>query len=263
MTAAVPPRVRIDRIRCEPGGHVAHVTIDHARKANALDSALLEELAGAFEGLAGEPDIRAAVLAGAGERSFIAGANIAEMQGLDAESARAFILRVHRVCRAIRDLPVPVVARIQGVVFGAGVEIAAACDFRIAADVATFGMPEVRIGIPSVVEAALLPQLVGWGRTRWLLLTGETIDAATALQWGLVEFVVPAAALDAAVARSVHAIAVSGPHAIRNQKRLIRTWERLPLDQAIDAGVDAFAHAWSTDEPQRMMADVLAALRRR
>jgi enoyl-CoA hydratase/carnithine racemase len=263
MSAAVPQRVRIERIPCETRGDIAHLTIDHAGKANALDSELLEELACAFEDLAGEPDIRAAVLAGAGERSFIAGANIAEMQGLDAASARAFILRVHRVCRAIRDLPVPVVARIQGVAFGAGVEIAAACDFRIAADLATFGMPEVRIGIPSVVEAALLPQLVGWGRTRWLLLTGETIDAATALQWGLVEFVVPVAALDEAVARSVHAITVSGPQAIRNQKRLIHDWERLPLDQAIAAGVDAFADAWSTDEPRRMMAEALAALRRR
>jgi len=99
----------------------------------------------------------------------------------------------------LRELPVPVIARVNGYALGAGLEVAAACDLRIASSNAVFGMPEVKVGIPSVVEAALLPGLIGWGRTRELLLFGENIDAATALAWGLVEQVVSQSELDAAV----------------------------------------------------------------
>ena len=139
---------------------------------------------------------------------------------------------------------------IHGWTLGAGLEVAAACDFRIAANTARFGMPEVRVGVPSVVEAALLPGLIGWGRTRRLLLTGETIDAATALTWGLVEEVVPAKGLDAAVEKALLGILASGPRAIRLQKALIADWETLPLDAAIQRGIDSFASAWETDEPR-------------
>src|SRR6185437_11306337 len=103
---------------------------------------------------------------------------------------------VHRCCDGFRRLPAPVIACIDGYALGAGLELAAACDLRVASDRAQFGMPEVRVGIPSVVEAALLPLLVGHGRARRLLLTGETIDAATALAWGLVDAVAPPERLD-------------------------------------------------------------------
>jgi enoyl-CoA hydratase/carnithine racemase len=124
-------------------------------------------------------------------------------------------------------------------------------------------MPEVRIGIPSVVEAALLPQLIGWGRTRELLLTGETIDAAIAERWGLVEQVVAPKALDDAVERRVAAVLACGPAAISAQKALIQAWENLPMQQAIQRGIDSFAAAWDTDEPARMMGGFLDAMRRR
>ena len=114
--------------------------------------------------------------------------------------ARRFITLVHRCCAAFRHLPAPVIARIDGYALGAGLELAASCDLRVASENSVFGMPEVAIGIPSVVEAALLPRLVGAGRARRLLLTGETIDAAQALAWGLVDAVAPADRLDDAVA---------------------------------------------------------------
>jgi enoyl-CoA hydratase len=158
----------------------------------------------------------------------------------------------------LRRLPVPVIARIQGYVFGAGVEVAAACDMRVAAAGSQFGMPEVRLGIPSVVEAALLPQLIGWGRTRQLLLTGDTIDAATALTWGLVEQVVPAEQLDQAVEGLAASILASGPRAVRLQKALISEWENLPLRDAIRRGIDSFAASWDSDEPRQMMQAFLA-----
>jgi enoyl-CoA hydratase len=119
---------------------------------------------------------------------------------------------------------------------------------RIAADNAFFGMPEVKVGIPSVVEAALLPRLIGWGRTSRMLLTAENIDAAKAEAWGLVEEVVPAAKLDEAVERCVSAIVEATPLSVRAQKRLMRRWERLSLDEAVQAGIDALAQSVTDGE---------------
>jgi enoyl-CoA hydratase/carnithine racemase len=200
------------------------------------------------------------IVTGAGDRAFAGGVDIRAMAALDGpEAARAFITRVHGVCAAVRAIPVPVIARVRGYCFGGALELAAACDLRIAAADARFGMPEVRLGIPSVVEAAILPMLIGWGRARRLLLTGETIDAAKAQAWGLVEEVAAAEALDAAVEACLADILACGAGAIRKQKALIQAWERLPLADAVAAGVDTFADAYRTDEPGEMMAEFLAA----
>jgi enoyl-CoA hydratase/carnithine racemase len=247
----------------QDGRGVALVTIENAPKLNTLNSAVMTALITVMERLAGDPALRAVVLRGAGTRAFIGGADIGEMAGLDAASARTFITQVHRCCDVFRRLPVPAIAYIHGWVLGAGLEVAAACDMRFASSDARFGMPEVRVGVPSVVEAALLPGLIGWGRTRRLLLTGETIGAATALSWGLVEEVVPAAQLDAAVERALAGIIASGPRAIRLQKALIGEWEGLPVDAAIQRGIDCFASAWETDEPRGLMQRFLDHQRQR
>jgi len=253
--------VRIDELL---HGVVARVTIDNARHLNALNSALMDEFVDALSRLAGDQTLRAAVLTGAGAKSFIVGADITEMAALaDAVSAKAFIARLHLCCDAIRTFPVPVIARIQGYCFGAGLEIAAACDLRIASETALFGMPEVKLGIPSVIEAALLPTLVGWGRAREIMLLGEKFSAANALGWGLVERVVPGPTLDAAVDACIGSLLTSRPRAVRLQKRLIRQWEELPLSAAIAAGIDAFAAAYESDEPGAAMTKFLAARRSR
>jgi enoyl-CoA hydratase len=176
------------------------------------------------------------------------------MAHLDVTSARAFITRVHRCCEVLRDLPVPVIARIDGYTLGAGLELAAACDLRVATDNAQFGMPEVRLGMPSVVEAVLLPTLVGWGHARELLLLGEIITAQEAARWGLIERVVPADGLDRAVERWIQAVLLAEPRAVRLQKSLIRRWETLPLDAAIQAGIDSFVTAFASDAPNRAIA---------
>jgi enoyl-CoA hydratase len=237
---------------------VARVTVCNAAKLNVVGSALIRELTEAFVALSADPQLRAVVLAGEGSRAFIGGADIREMAGLDPENGRAFITRLHRACAAIRACPVPVVARMQGYTLGAGLEIAAACDLRMAGAGGKFGMPEVRIGIPSVIEAALLPLLIGWGRTRRLLLTGETIDAAQALTWGLVEEVVPDDALDAAVECVLADILACGPNAVRLQKRLIGEWEELFPHAAIERGIDCFTEAWRSEEPAERMRAFLS-----
>ena len=223
-------------------GGVARVFLDRPGKANALDSALLERLAGTLEGLRADESLRAVVLGGRGN-SFCGGADVGELERLDGAGAREFILRVHRACAAARRLPVPVVARLHGAVIGAGLELAAACDLRIAAHGTRFAMPEVRLGIPSVVEAALLPRLVGSGRAAWLVLTGEAIDAERACQWGLVEAACAADALDAAIERTVASLVAGDREALRAQKELLQLWEETPLAGAVAASVERFAAA--------------------
>ncbi len=269
MTPSTHPHIAVRIDQRNAGTRVAYLTIGNEPKLNTLNSALMEEFLTALQELTHDESLRAVVLTGAGTKAFIGGADIHEMAQLDATSGRAFITLLHRCCDALRELPVPVIARINGYALGAGLEIAAACDLRIAADTARFGMPEVKLGIPSVIEAALLPSLIGWGRTRHLLLLGETITAGEAFQWGLIEMVVPlskfysSAALDEAVEVWVSSILQAGPRAIRLQKKLIRRWEDLPLTDAVRAGVDAFAAAWETDEPRRMMQEFLADRARR
>jgi enoyl-CoA hydratase/carnithine racemase len=242
-------------------GCVARITVDHQARLNILNSELIRQLTEAVNGLAGNERLRVLILTGAGDRAFIGGADINQMASLDSSSARDFISHLHTACAALRELPVPVIARISGYCLGAGLEIAASCDLRVATDHSTFGMPEVKVGIPSVIEAALLPRLIGWGKTAELIYTGESIPASEAHASGLVERVVPRDQLDQAVERWTHAILEAGPRAVRLQKALTRDWERMPLDQAIERGIESFAAAYETDEPRRMMREFLGRRR--
>ncbi|MEZ5659956.1 MAG: enoyl-CoA hydratase-related protein [Burkholderiaceae bacterium] len=234
-------------------GEVAWVRIERPQRANALSSALMTRFVECVEASGAREQMRAIIVTGH-DKIFVGGADIHEMSGLQPASARAFITRVHRCCDCLRAAPVPVIGRINGLTLGAGLEMMAACDLRVIADDARLGMPEVKLGIPSVVEAALLPGLIGWGRTRELLLLGDLIGADQALAMGLVEQAVPGEALDGVVAQWVHTLLANGPQAVRDQKALIRRWERLPLAEAVAAGIDAFARSWEGPEPARMMA---------
>jgi len=217
---------------------VRHVFLDRPQKANALDSAGLENLKTGFERLRDDPDLRVVVLAGKG-KTFCGGADIAELKKLDASSGARFVERIHEVCAAIRALPVPVIAQLHGAVIGAGLEIAAACDLRVAAEGTKFAMPEVKLGIPSVVEAALLPRLMGSGRAAWLVLTGEAIDARRALEWGLVEQVYRD--LEAGVATLVKNLLAADRQALRMQKQLLQLWDEASLATSVAASIERFA----------------------
>lgn len=241
------------RLEVREAGHVVHVTVNNPERRNVLGIAGKKALTGVFTKLARDRALRVAVLTGAGDRSFIAGADLAEMKDLAPRGAKEEHTWTHRACEAIRDLPVPVIARINGYCFGAGMELAASCDMRIGVTSAKFGMPEVRFGIPSGMEACLLPQLVGWGKTRELVYTGDHIDAAEALRCGFLEKLVEPAALDTGVERWVSSILAAGPLAIRLQKKLVRDWERMTIAQAVQTGIRACVAARRTDEPKRLM----------
>ena len=244
-------------------GHIiATITIRNPRKLNIASKSILESLVSACKALSSNEALRAVVLTGGPtaegkQPSFIGGADITEMhQRSSSESGKTFISRVHAACAALRNLPVPVIARIHGFTLGAGLEIAASCDPRIATKGSVFGMPEVKIGIPSVVEAAYLPGLIGMGRTRRLLYLAENISADEAERWGFVERVVAdETELDAAVKDWVGRVAEMGPQAIRTQKRLMQKWENVGVDEGVAAGVEAFGEAYEDGgvEPRELM----------
>jgi enoyl-CoA hydratase/carnithine racemase len=250
-------------VRMRRDGAAVTVSINNPARLNCLGSGQINAFIEAVAKLADDPELRVLIVTGEGDRAFMGGADLRELGELDAPRARDFLTLIHRMCKTLRDLPVPVIARVNGVCLGAGLEVMAACDLHIAADHAVFGMPEVRIGLPSVVEAALLPGLIGWGRTKLLLYTGDSIDARSALAWGLVEKVVPAAELDAAVAAWAASIVASGPKAIRLQKELLREWEAMPVGDAIEAGIRCMVRAYQSDEPARMVGEAIRRLKAR
>jgi len=240
-------------IETRAGGLVARVTIDNPKKLNIFSPETLKGFHQAIKKLESNPQIRAVVITGAGEKAFIGGAELETLGSLEPASARAFITLIHDACAAVRDCPVPVIARVNGWCLGAGLELAACCDLRIAASTAAFGMPEVRLGIPSVVEAAMLPRLVGAGRARWLVMTGETIGAAEAMVWGLVEKIFSYEELDIQINKTLDAILAGDPAAMRAQKRLCKLWEEAPLAESVRLSIDEFAKSYESGEPRRLI----------
>jgi enoyl-CoA hydratase/carnithine racemase len=242
-------------VRVERSGGVVRCTLDRP-PLNLLEPGVIAALREAVGALGTDPTVRLLVLTGAG-RAFSAGMDVRVLRDLDAVSATPVISALHDAIDAVHRAPFPVVAAINGHALGAGFELALACDLRVAAAEATFGLPEVRVGVPSVIQAALLPPLVGPGRAAELLLTGATIGAEQALAWGLVNRVVPRAGLDAAVAATTEALMACAPGALRLQKQLIVRWRESGLREAVRAGIPAFAAAYATGEPREGAAAFL------
>ena len=198
------------------------------------------------------------VLRGSGDDAFIGGADIGEMARLNPTTATSFITQQAGLCDAVAAMPVPVIARIAGWCLRGGLEVALACDLRICDAGAMFGMPEVRIGIPSVIHAALLSRLIGQARASEMLLCCDNFGAAQAEARGLAHELCPSGELDAHVQQRAAALAALPPQALRQQKRLLRHWQTVPLAQAITDSVGEFALAYTTGEPQALMGDFMA-----
>ncbi len=233
-------------LHIERRGAAAWVTLDRP-PLNLLVPDLLRALRDAFQELVRDPSVRAAVVTGAG-RATTGGMQVQVLRELDPASAKALISLVHEAIHAVHEAPFPTICMVNGACLGAGFELAMACDMRVASTAATLGLPEVRVGVPSVVEAALLPGMVGPGRAAEILLTGEPVSAQLALTWGLVNRVVPPDELVAATTELVDKILACAPSAIRLQKELIIRWRNTDQRTAVAYGINAFAQAYATPD---------------
>ena len=236
----------------EQDGAVAVITIDHP-PVNALSAPLLEELEAEIERLDADDTVRAIVLRGAGERAFVAGADISEFPSLRAAadeaheggSARGIQKLGHRMDAA----HTPFVAAIHGFCLGGGLELAMCCDIRVAAEGAQLGQPEIKLGlIPGGGGTQRLPRLVGLGRAQLLNMTGDFVDAQTAYEWGLVEKVVPLEELLEAALGLARTIAARSPVSIGVLRELARTTRDLPLEEGLRREADGFRRCLASED---------------
>ncbi|RIK36986.1 MAG: enoyl-CoA hydratase, partial [Chloroflexi bacterium] len=206
-------------IHIEQRDGCAWVTLDRP-PLNLFTPALIARLTDTFAALRADDSVRVAVITGAGPH-FSAGMQLQEMRDLDVSAAAALITALHDAIDAVYTAPFPTIAMVHGACLGAGFELALACDLRVLASDARLGLPEVRVGIPSVIHAALLPAIIGPTRAAEMLLTGEPINAETALAWGLANRVVEPGELRAETEQLVASILRCGPNTIRLQKELM------------------------------------------
>jgi enoyl-CoA hydratase len=235
-------------------GAVATVTVNRPEARNALDGETLDALLHAFAGVERDGEVRCAILTGAGDRAFVAGADIKSMAGLDPVGARAFSEHGRRVCDLIERLSVPVIAAVNGWALGAGFELALACDFIYAARGAKVGLPEVGLGvIPGMGGTQRLARRVGAARARELIYTAAVIDADEALRIGLLNAVAEPAALLGRARAVAGAIADRAPLAVAAAKRAIREGGTLSLDAGVDREQQLFAELFATKDQEEGM----------
>src|ERR687894_2401155 len=232
----------------EKRGRVAIVTINRPDKRNALNIKTREEGAALLEELRDDESVGVVVFTGAGNKAFIAGADISEFAGRTALTQRD-VMTGRSLFTAVDTFPKPVIAMINGFGLGGGCELALSCDLRIASERARFGQPEINLGIiPGGGGTQRLTRLVGETKAMELILTGERIDAQTAFRLGLVNMVVPAADLEAKTLELANLIAAKSPVAIRMAKEAVKTAARSTLDEGLRREIDLFALCFSSED---------------
>jgi len=225
------------------------ITVNRPAKLNALNASVIAELEQAVADLAADASARAVVITGAGEKAFVAGADIGEFAGLSADAGQALARRGQRLFDALAALPKPVIAAVNGFALGGGCELAMACHLRVASSNARFGQPEAKLGlIPGYGGTQRLPRLIGMGRALEMLLTGGTIDAATAHAWGLVNKVVEPGELHGAVKKLAEEILAVAPLSVARCLEAVRLGLNLPLEQAERHEAALFGLCFATDD---------------
>jgi enoyl-CoA hydratase len=242
----------------DAGAPVSTVTVNRPKVLNALDDTTLRELTDAFLALSRDPGVRCVILTGAGEKAFVAGADIAAMAELGPAEARAFAERGHRLAAVMESSSSPIIAAVNGFALGGGLELALACDFALASSNAKLGLPEVGLGvIPGFGGTQRLARRVGLGRARELVYTGNVIGAEEALKIGLLNGVTEPAALLPAVRALADKIASRAPLAVAAAKRALREGAHLPLGEALALEAELFGGLFGTaDQKEGMRAFV-------
>ncbi len=241
-------------INYEVEGAVAVLTINRPKALNALNSAVLDEINEAIDAIDLDT-VRALILTGAGEKSFVAGADIGEMSTLTKAEGEAFGKKGNDVFRKIETLPIPVICAINGFALGGGCEISMACDIRICSENAVFGQPEVGLGItPGFGGTQRLARTVGVGMAKQLIFTGRNIKAPEALRIGLVNAVYPAEELMPAAKKMASIIAGNAPIAVSNCKKAINDGLQVGIDEAIVIEEKLFGDCFETEDQKYGMA---------
>lgn len=241
-------------INYEVEGAVAVLTINRPKALNALNSAVLDEINESIDAIDLDT-VRALILTGAGEKSFVAGADIGEMSTLTKAEGEAFGKKGNDVFRKIETLPIPVICAINGFALGGGCEISMACDIRICSENAVFGQPEVGLGItPGFGGTQRLARTVGVGMAKQLIFTGRNIKAPEALRIGLVNAVYPAEELMPAAKKMASIIAGNAPIAVRNCKKAINDGLQVGIDEAIVIEEKLFGDCFETEDQKYGMA---------
>lgn len=242
-------------------GGIRLVVIDRPEKLNAMTREMVRTLRDRVSDAEGDRKVRAVVITGEGS-SFSAGVDLNEFANGSADSAHALIEMLKDLCALIRNMPKPVAVAVRGHCLGGALEVAMASDFRVCTPDASFGMPEVAVGLPSVIDAALLMHYVGLGRAKEMLLTGEPIGAEQALAWGLVNRVVEAdRVLPQAVALAA-TVAGHHPSTVRAQKELIEDWLNEPLEESIENSIPFLVESFREGVPQKTAREILERRRR-
>jgi len=245
-------------IRLTLEGTTATITVDRPKALNALNTATLEQLEEALASVAQQRELRGLIVTGAGEKAFVAGADIAEMMNLNLEQSLAFAARGHRVFDALERLHCPTVAAVNGFALGGGCELALACDLIYASETAKFGLPEVSLGIlPGFGGTQRLTRLVGRARAKELIFTGDMVDAARAKAIGLALEVVPATQLLAHCQAVLGRVAKKGPLAVARAKRVIAQGADLTLAAGNQLEREAFADLFQSADRQEGMTAFL------
>jgi enoyl-CoA hydratase len=239
-----------ETITVEKRGAVAVLTINRPDKLNALNKQVHREGVDALDALRRDDEVRVLVITGAGEKSFIAGADISEFAGQTPVTQRD-LFHEKTFFNSIDTFPKPVIAMINGFCLGGGCELALACDIRVCSENARFSQPEINLGImPGGGGTQRLTNLIGEGRAMELILTGDMIDAATAHKFGLVNHVHPADQLEAETMKLAGKIAEKAPIALQLCKEAVKFASRSNLDEGLRREVDLFAICFSTEDKQ-------------
>lgn len=221
---------------------IAVITFNRPKALNALNSALLEELAAALTAVAADEAIKVLILTGHGDKAFVAGADINEIAACNALTAKMFARKGQQTINQLQALPIPVVAAVNGYALGGGSEMALACDFIYASENAMFGLPEINLGIiPGFGGTQRLPRAVGAGRAKEMIFTGTMISAAEAMALGLVNTVVPQQELMGAVMKTARIMASKGKVSLRAAKEAVNRGADVDLNTGCQIEVDAFA----------------------
>ena len=247
-----------ENIILETDGAIAVLTVNRPKSLNALNPRTMEEIANGVESLRENSEIRCLIITGAGDKAFIAGADISAMVTMSAFEQKAFATHGLKVLRSFEQLPIPVIAAVNGYALGGGTELALACDLILASDNAKFGLPEINLGvIPGFGGTQRLARRIGLSRAREMVYTGDMIDADTALAYGLVNYVYPQTELPAKAQAFAQKLAAKAPLAIRQAKASINAGVEMDLDNAMRFEIEAMCLTFATSDKKEGMTAFL------